>query len=537
MAQTSTAEQTEEWRSIALRPIRPEAPAGDSARYDGAYERLQSEISKMENLSGTAIQWNEVIRLAKEILGEKSKDLLVASYLCRALFEEQGYLGLLSGLSCLEAMAEPFWEVLYPESKRMRARTNAIVWLSEKVGVAVTRKAPRPAEEPLVRGCSEKIGTLERFFDEKLGGDSPGLGDLRRALEQRLRETQAPQNNSRSETPLQETPVDAAAGASLFRKIDSAEEAERVLDEATDPLRKAAALVRGADPSNPWPYRLVRSLTWMKIDELPGNRGEETRVPSPSPQAAERYPLLVRQGSWRELIEEAESQVSEAPFWLDLHRFSALALARLGPSFSKAREALVGELLLFVRRLPGLPELKFADGTPFADGETRSWLERERGVDTGRAPGPSQSEGASEEIGERISQLRGKAGPLLEEGRIKEALALYQSGMETVGSKRDRFLWRLELARVCLEAGQERIALSQLEGMDREMTRLSLEEWEPALSLEVLKALWGALDRLLRAGGEPAVSGSGRMEAVYARMCRLDPVSALDLEQRRTSER
>ena len=159
-----------EWQEIGARPIRPDAPSGDSARYDPDYERLQTEINKLEGFSAQSINWKEVVNLGKGIIGNKSKDLLVACYLCRGLFEDKGYTGLLSGLSCINGMVNTFWETLYPEAKRMRARINAVIWLSEKVGPVVSKKQPQGGERDLVNACAHEIEELEKFLYEKMGG-------------------------------------------------------------------------------------------------------------------------------------------------------------------------------------------------------------------------------------------------------------------------------------------------------------------------------------------------------------------------------
>ncbi|MDC4206323.1 MAG: type VI secretion system ImpA family N-terminal domain-containing protein [Candidatus Manganitrophus sp.] len=128
------SDEIAEWVGIGSTPIRSDAPSGDSAKYDPLFEKLQAEIGKLEALSGGPVQWKEVIGSGREILEKKSKDLLVASYVSVGLLEQRGYAGLLAGLSCMEGMVEAFWETLYPETKRMRARINALIWLSEKGG-------------------------------------------------------------------------------------------------------------------------------------------------------------------------------------------------------------------------------------------------------------------------------------------------------------------------------------------------------------------------------------------------------------------
>lgn len=140
----------------------------------------------------------------------------------------------------------------------MRARINALIWLSER-GVAVRRKKPAPGEGKAVCACSEKIDLLEKYFGEKLANDSPGLGDLRRAVDVWAREVESAESASartESSAPSGSTPAEPAGPAIPSGKIESIEDAERVFGEAGDVIRRAADLVRGQQPTNPG---LIRS--------------------------------------------------------------------------------------------------------------------------------------------------------------------------------------------------------------------------------------------------------------------------------------
>lgn len=526
------SDEIAEWVGIGSTPIRSDAPSGDSAKYDPLFEKLQAEIGKLEALSGGPVQWKEVIGSGREILEKKSKDLLVASYVSVGLLEQRGYAGLLSGLSCMEGMVEAFWETLYPETKRMRARINALIWLSEKGGVAVGRKKPVPGEGKEVRACSEKIDALEKYFGEKLANDSPGLGDLRRAVDQWVREVESAEAaTARTESPAPSvsTSAEAAGPAISSGKIESIEEAERAFGEAGDVIRRAADVVRGQQPTNPWPYQIMRALTWSRFDGLPAHTDWETRIPAPPSHLVESGRLLVEQRGWKDLVDQVEAQLPENPFWLDLQRLSALALSNLGSPYAGIKSAVLGEVRILLQRLPDLPRCRFADGTPFADDETQQWIEKE--VLSG-GNGASTGAGEGDAADARIAETRAQANQLLGQGEAKGAVALFQGRINGAASRRERFLLQLELAQLCLDAGHPKVALSQLDALQREIDRFSLEEWEPALSLEVLRASWRVLNRLSRDSDPGSPEWALRAEAIYGRISRLDPVSALELDRK-----
>src|SRR5690606_27160902 len=82
---------------------------------------------------------------------------------------------------------------------------------------------------------------------------------------------------------------------------------------------------------------------------------------------------------WADLLAHAEGLTGRFLFWLDLQRFVATALDRLGARYEDAQRAVVAEVLVFVGQHPQVLELSFADGTPFVDEATRTWLEEEQG--------------------------------------------------------------------------------------------------------------------------------------------------------------
>lgn len=95
-------------------PIPGGAPSGSDVRYDSDYEALKTEADKIGALTGGDVDWERIIQLSTGILTQKSKDLLVGTYLCFALFKSQGYPGLAAGLDGLRRLIEAHWEGLFP---------------------------------------------------------------------------------------------------------------------------------------------------------------------------------------------------------------------------------------------------------------------------------------------------------------------------------------------------------------------------------------------------------------------------------------
>ena len=243
----------------------------------------------------------------------------VASYLCRGSFEQRGYPGLAAGLACVDGMIAERWDLLYPEATRLRARINAVAWLAEKVGSAVARRPPRGEERDALSACQRLVQSVERALDERLGPDAPGLGDLRRGVEDHLRavSSEAPVSAVPSIADVGTSSSTGAARAPVRAEIGSLDDCQTVLRNAGDLIRRAADFARGQDPGIPWPYRLVRMLTWMNLETPPAHAEGETRVPPPPPHLREQFESLMDRKAWLEVVNQAEAQIQESPFWLD----------------------------------------------------------------------------------------------------------------------------------------------------------------------------------------------------------------------------
>jgi type VI secretion system protein ImpA len=89
-------------------------------------------------------------------------------------------------------------------------------------------------------------------------------------------------------------------------------------------------------------------------------------------------------------------------------------------------------------------------------------------------------------------------------------------------SGRGRFLRKTQLARIFIDSGNEMMALPILEQLAVEIDSRSLEDWEPA------EAIAGPLSLLYRCLARQDQS-SDEAKRLYAKLCRLDPVAAMNV--------
>ncbi len=486
-------------------PVSNDRPTGCDVRYDPAFDELQTEVDKLSSpaLAGS-VDWEKVCRYSADILAHKSKDLLVASYLAVALAHTRGSDGFVMGLKMYLDIMEQFWEDLHPSRIRMRGRVRAVEWWVEKSETALAHAAGftfAPARLALVRDCLNK---LEIFLSEHLE-KAPSLSAIKDYFKA---SPDAAEEPAQREAPpaVSGSMVDqGAAQPDLQPAMDDAQEVSRLgsphreadaaLNDGMNMIRESAVVLFQRDPASSRSYRMMRKVAWCGVEELPPAANGKTRISPPATMEKNLLSDLRNRGDAESLLKAAEARLSQYIFWLDLNRLSAEALSRLGSRFERAHETVCQETAFLLHRLPGLEELAFSDGTPFANPETRQWLE---GVNFRCAPAlepvPSlngQVEGYATEsiIALNVPEIQ----LMVRKGKLVEATEEMQRRLRDCGSKRERFLWRLALAEMLINVGRSKLAIPHIDQVLRDMDRHELEEYDPVLAMRGLKLAWHAL--------------------------------------------
>jgi type VI secretion system protein VasJ len=514
-----------------IAPVPGAAPAGAAARFDPEYQALADEVGKLDMPTGGAVNWKRVIAGAGAVLQKKSKDLVMAAYLCHGLHVTQGLGGLATGLVLLTETMDRYWEGLFPEAKRPRARANAIQWFVEKTANALSTASATSIED--VEGVEAAARRLSLLTREKLGDMCPAFGPVLDPVE-RLKATvappppppeptsasgatpTAPATDLAQQAPAPAAPAPAMRAAAIPAAPSAGVDPTEFLQSVGESLGQVAGTLRSADGADPRAYRLLRVGLWLYLAGPPPVTDGRTRIPGPPEDYRARLATLAQNQRWASLLEEAESGASQYLLWLDLHRMSWQALSALGATHERARDAVCAEVRSLLGRLPQLPTLSFADGTPLADPVTRSWIEDQ--VLVGSGPAPARAGGAADEAS---AEKLAEAKKLLAATKASEALALLRDEAGKRSGRR-RFALLLAGARLCAGAGLSAIAKSLYQELDRDVRDHHLEEWEPELAAECLKGLLASA----RALAEDPRGSLPDMTEPYRRLCRVDPAAA-----------
>jgi len=529
--------------AIGARPVPGPAPAGGNIRYEPDFTALQDKIGLMESGGPLAVNWREVAVEGLAILETRSKDLLVGAYVTLALARTEGYGGLATGLAVIAGMLDAFWPDLQPPAKRERARVQALEWVVEQVLPVLTEKPPAEAEDAAVLAGYAAIGRIEALLAEKLTKESAALGDLIRLLREHARsaERRSAAREAAAAAPLPPPPPEpvkleavkpapppppAAAPSPAAAPVvgDVAPPADAAaIDQALSRLQgvmlEVARGIRAADKQDPRGYALMRQAAWCTVRRAPPEQRGATLLPAPPPDRLIQIRSLQQAGNHAAAIDAIEPNIAVSPFWLDAHRLVSTSLQALGPGYEPARLAVTASLGGLLRRLPELAEFAFSNGTPFADAETRGWIGTEI-LAGGDAAGGGSAEAPWLEA-ER------DARKLARSGQVKDGLALLGAGMAAARGLRERFAWQTCQAALCLEFGLIAPALALLDHLDAQVERYAVEDWEPALALQVSTLMHQCL---LHADARALRRDEIRLpqlEAHRARLCRLDMAAAL----------
>ena len=514
----------QQFAGLGSAPISPQQPCGQSARYEPEFEQLEAELAKQESLTPTAVDWGKVVELSAAILQSKSKDLLVAAYLCRGLMETQRYAGLATGLRVLRDLSMIHWDGLFPELKRLRARGTAVSWLAEKTGRQVRDTRPRAAEKEAITQAAALLKELDGQLVEKMGQDAPALTDLSRPLKDHLQSLEAPPAAARPTTTS--AAARPAAGVAVeITEVTNDADAKKALRQMQDLARKVTKYWLSKDVGDARAYRLGRAAGWILVEALPAHADGLTQIPEPAPERIKQFETQRQAGQIEALLPELESTLSKAPYWLDGQKLAAEALEALGERGAAARRTVLRELGHFLATVPGLTDLKFVGGKPFADDVTQEWIEEHATAGEAQPTGTKRAKKDAAPWDEAFNNARASATA----GNLDAAIKQLNDGFNATASAHEQFMWRLALAQLLVQTGHANVAAPILESLVARIEEFRLREWEPETAVRVYKLLLSAYDKST-GKSKNAQETAVRAAQAFSALSSLDPVLALNVK-------
>jgi type VI secretion system protein VasJ len=414
-------------------PIPGDAPAGRSVREDARFSELRQEIDKLTSIlpEASSPDWNKVAALGTELLATLGKDISVASWLAASLPRLHGEEGLAAGATLLAEMCANYWDSLFPP--RTRARMGAIDWWQDQAAAWLEETKPEYLSARVKEIADAQLALLDQTVTAA-EPDNPLRLRLLRAQIARLPSPpeavpeEAPAAPETAPAPVSVQTAAPLANAPAAPVLSGDASAAALLSASARFCLDAADALLARDSSLPAAYALRRAALWAGLAKLPPEDGGRTRIPAPEEHILPGLNALLGAGEYEKAARMAESQSGAYLYWLDLCRISAQALAGLGGSHDAARRALEGEVLAFTHRFPEAPALAFADGTPFADGVTRQWLDGLGGQ--GGTADPFEAELSAAAARAPAAALEALGELLIRHPGDKYTLPIYQTAFE-----------------------------------------------------------------------------------------------------------
>jgi len=488
--------------------------AGEDVRFSSEYEALESELSKARSMHESGqIDWLKVCENSESLLRTQSKDLRVGAWLTWALYQRESFQGLLAGLGFLHHLCEHHWVDVHPN--KARTRSAAISWIVPRLEQVLNENIAIKEQLPLFRRLVEHLEGLDAVCTQHLGDDAPLLLPMSRRLKSMVQ--RAADNQPEPGVVGAAVAQVKQAATQLFAVgalIDNEKEAHKALRAQQDNARPLCVWWLKQKATDLRALRLNRTLLWLPIDSVPERNAEHiTALRGLPADKLKSYQDRYDQAEYADLIVEVEASLAKAPFWFDGQRMVWECLQGLNADQSM-REVEI-HFALLIQRLPGIIELRFHDGTPFADPATRAWI-------SANVMPHLQINNAPRKV--EVSQIQPdwelvleEVLPILRKDGLKAAVQILKQGLQSAQGGRVRFFWQFALARLCFLAKKYDLAKTQLETLDQTLLDSGVHTWEPDLALEVLHLLHSCCELLPQ---NHAVRE--RKEEIYRRLCHLD---------------
>lgn len=450
---------------VLLLPVPGERPEGDFDEDHALYQAIEQEMVKVGSLRAATIDWVLVESASRQYLREQCKHFRVVAHLCAAWWRREAWRDWVASLELIAGSAERWWTNAYPNegARGLQAKRRQWASLVERATGALKALPDAGYDEPLQARAKVALQRLEQA-EQQHGLEPATASRLREALAQRVEPARrAPYVPSRPDANF--TPGHDTVGPGFFTsRSDSPIGDER---ETRRLYLRIADYINQQDAYEPTGYLLRRHALWSQIHGTPPvKRDRRTELMNVPEGIATEYRDMLASGAISPaLLLRIEKSVAASPYWLRGSFHAATVAQRLEmPTVAMVIRTAVER---FVRRLPTLRDLAFADGTPFLDDETFDWVS---GMDD------TTQRGATATLAGLQSELQSEQLA----GQGVEAMLRHLQSLQTASSPpRDRHIASIAAADVLDARGLTWLARDLYAGVADEMRRRTASEWEP----------------------------------------------------------
>ncbi|MCK4609187.1 MAG: type VI secretion system domain-containing protein [Gammaproteobacteria bacterium] len=460
-------------------------PCGEDPRYSDNFAMIKQEMEKLGEIDYATIYEN-----CKTILFTEAKDLRVAGFMLLAATYVDGISGLITALQSYQALISAFGEAIHPQ--RDTARHAALQWLNNPRLLMFAEKSSDLGRENIEK-LQTTVTELNQTIKQHAGETAPRLSILDEWLKKQLIQTTPVVPATANEQQSAPPPT-----AAVPTEINTEECAKQIINKALDSNSYTTATA------------FARALRWSDLC-LPHHESYKTRIPAPREAGLNKLTHLVTTDNPKNLYLHCEELFLEpgGHLLLDLQYHAATAARDMAqPELEILIET---EITGLIKRLPELAELQFANSTPFANSETKSWLTN---ISQATENSSSQANNVTADIGEIISAAKEQV-----KGKNLKGWLLFINQLPK-NNAQEKFHHHRAIARLCLDNKRADLALPLLESLAVQIEQHNLIAWQPEIALSVWQELYRALTLQLKKANEPVkLELSQRAEAIFNLIC------------------
>nr|WP_314265990.1 type VI secretion system protein TssA [uncultured Moellerella sp.] len=461
------------WSEKLLTPLDEASMASQITEASEDWEYIDGEMIKFGSLSHAQLNIEEIQSRALNLFATQTKDFRLFVHLLRTLQHSADPAELVLASELLALFINQFWTISYPSNMRLKLRlAQQVIKRFESATDSFCRRANSLQRDEILGHFAYLAKSLHSSAPQ-LSKDIDGLSQGYNRIENNQDPAASTNLMSASAPVAEENSRPNLAPAPVVAEVPSVE-----INSSNDrgwkqTLLNVAEILCERHPNSAIGYQLRRHAIWQGIQSIPMATPEgKTPLAAVSSDRVMDYRALLLQSDTK-LLNQIEQSLTLAPYWFDGHMLAAQAANQQG--FHQVADAIRHELSLFLKRLPALAELYFADMTPFISAETAEWL----------AQYESCSEKSTQAALVESTHDQQRIIDCFEQQGLNAALLLLEAELASASQERDRFYLQLLGANLFEQANMHSIAQAQYQQLHQLASQYSLSDWEPSLLLQL----------------------------------------------------
>ena len=476
-----------------LTDISGEDRFGTDLSYESEFESIENEIKNATSLFATSkADWSLVLNNSLIILEKKSKDYRLIYWILLAIQKKGLSTELITLIPTINKFIIKYKTDVFPaRNKRLYSSINQSVNIINDMAKELINNIENiDSIDDFFNLFSNFESTIATIFESNTDNVSSVINQLN-THKKRLKSL-AQKDTSNIPIPHQaiDKKIPVATDASLLLTqgdITNDRDANKALRHLQDVTRSLSKYWLNQRINDEKVYQLNRTLTWLTITQLPASNDDNVTMLKPVPQARQQhFQQLKNEANHSKLLIEIEESLSKSPFWIDGHFMVWEILTEL--KHDDAAQSVIEQLTLLIKKTPDIINLKFDDGSEFANISTKTWLEQQCS-ESKSAPVSSTSSFIESTTNSEWDSTLKNAQEQLHQASLSEALHPLILGHHQSRSAREAFFWQFSQAKLLFHAKKFDLAIPLLRWLDTQFSGSVLKDWDPVLE-ERLLDLW-----------------------------------------------